>query len=413
MVNHVRGSGAPGLESASSLVSGDVRRHNLELVAGHLVEHGPSSRSQIADGTGLTRGAVTALTRLLVEAGTIREVEPVSAGGKGRPQTLLELAADDVALVALQLDADEATAVLASLAGDVLFRHSEHHGRPMGDPEPVLDVLAAVLERAVAAAGGMGRRVVDVTVVVFAPVLGNPPMVFGDSDMGWGEVDVLDGLRKRVPGLPESLSLHSDAGFAAMAEFDLLPGVKDMVYLKSNSGIGGAVILDGRLLTGAHSLAGGFGHLPMDHQGERCVCGQRGCLVLVAGPDVVLKSAGLGEELESLGLGSALGELTERIARGDARAVEAFDAAADWVARALHVISRTLDPQTVVLGGYWSVLADRIARSFAEHAPISPSPDSYLPTIRAGQLENDATLLGAIRESRKRLLREPLEVRLI
>lgn len=413
MVTHAHASGSPGFDSSHSLVSGDVRRHNLELVAGHLVEHGPSSRSQIAEGTGLTRGAVTALTRLLVDAGTIREVEPVSAGGKGRPQTLLELAANDVALVILQLDADEATAVVASLAGDVLFRTADHHWRPMGDPEPVLDVLATVLERAVAAAGGMHRRVVDVTVVVFAPVLGDPPVVFGDSDMGWGEVDVLGGLRKRVPGLPGSVSLHSDAGFAAMAEFDLIPGIRDMVYLKSNSGIGGAIILGGRLRTGAHGLAGGFGHLPMDHLGERCVCGQRGCLVLVAGPDVVLKSAGLGEELETAGLGSALGELTDRIARGDARAVESFDAAADWVARALHVLSRTLDPQTVVLGGYWSVLADRIERSFAEHAPVSASPGSYLPTIRAGQLENEATLVGAIRESRKRLLHEPLEVRLI
>src|SRR5437868_2596617 len=102
---HVQGPRTPGNDSANSLVSGDVRRHNLSLVARYLVTQRQGSRSQIADGTGLTRGAVTALSKVLMDAGIVREVQPVAGGGMGRPITLLELAADDMALLVLQLDA--------------------------------------------------------------------------------------------------------------------------------------------------------------------------------------------------------------------------------------------------------------------------------------------------------------------
>ena len=105
-------------EAAGTLVSGDVRRHNLSIVARYLLENGPSSRSQIADGTGLTRGSVTALAAVLLDAAIIHEASPENARGKGRPLTLLSLAADHVAILALQLDADQ---------GHRIPHH--HHGR--------------------------------------------------------------------------------------------------------------------------------------------------------------------------------------------------------------------------------------------------------------------------------------------
>ena len=145
-------------EAAGTLVSGDVRRHNLSIVARYLLENGPSSRSQIADGTGLTRGSVTALTAVLLDAAIIHEASPENARGKGRPLTLLSLAADHVAILALQLDADQVTGFLTTITGEPLLRIAEQHGRPMGQPEPVLDVMASVLGRTLDACRDLGRR---------------------------------------------------------------------------------------------------------------------------------------------------------------------------------------------------------------------------------------------------------------
>jgi len=393
-----------------SLVSGDVRRHNLTLVLDHLVTSGPSARSEIAAATGLTRGAVTALAAALSEAGVVREADPTQTG-RGRPITRLELAADEVAVLVAQVDADAATALLTNLAGEELHRVERRHGRPMGDPDAVLDVLAEVARDALAVAADLGRRVVEAPVVVFAPVGGEPPVVLADTDLGWGVVDLLGGLRARVPDLPEVTSLASDGWLAARAERSLLDGVDDLVYLKSNSGIGGAIIAGGRTIEGAHGVGASLGHLALIPDGARCECGQSGCLVTIAGPDALLERAGLAELVGERGLAGALDELSRRIDAGELAATAAWDAALPWIARALQVMSLATDPSAIVIGGFWAAHTASIERAFRANRPaVAQSfgrPASEVPTVTAGRLGADAALLGAAWSARDRLLADP------
>ncbi|QHK18500.1 ROK family protein [Pseudarthrobacter psychrotolerans] len=401
---------APG--SASSLVSADVRAHNLGIVARYLAENGPSSRSQIAEGSGLTRGAVTVLASSLIEAAVVREAQPKYKAGKGRPIVPLELASDDVALLVLQLDADKATALLSSVAGDVLLRIAEPHGRPMGRPELILDVLAATLDRALEASREMGRRVAELTIVAFAPVGGDPVQVIADTDLGWGHVDVIGGLRARVQGFPEAVRLVGDVHVAAVAEQGFNPGIKDLCYVKSNSGIGGALIVDGKLVRGGFGLAGALGHLPVRPGGIVCECGQIGCLVTVAGPDAVLIAAGMGEELHRDGLTSALAEFSRRVLVGEPAATAVWDEARVWIARSLQLVAVTLDPQLIVLGGYWSLLSESIGQSFAEQRKgfFATGAGSAVRVV-PGRLGDDAALLGALWQARDRYFSGPLEIK--
>lgn len=407
------GSTAQGVESATTLVSSDVRLHNLGIVAHYLVDNGPSSRSQIADGTGLTRGSVTALTAALLDAQVISEAAPLEPTGKskGRPLTLLSLAADGVALLALQLDADQVTALVTTIDGTPLLRISEHHGRPMGQPDLILDHFAAVLSRTLDSDALRGRRLADVTVVVFAPVAGDPAYVIADTDLAWGTVDVVGGLRSREPRLPVFTRLSPDSTLAAVAERSQLTDVRTMLYLKSNSGIGGAVIVDGAPITGAHGFAGALGHLAVVPGGRLCGCGQHGCLDTVAGPDFLLAEVGLEDLLISDGLTAALDELTRRILNGEPRATAAWDAAASWIAHTVQMLVMTIDPEVVVLGGYWASLAETVASKVADLRPVVPGAVllEQCPT-QGGVLGADAALLGAIWSARDRLLLDPLQL---
>lgn len=399
---------SPAIEPAGTLVSGDVRKHNLGIVARYLVDNGPSSRSQIADGTGLTRGSVTALSTLLIEGGILREAAPPDARGKGRPLTLLHLTGHHLAILALQLDADQVTGYLTTLTGEPLMRIAEQHGRPMGNPEPVLDAMANVLGRCLDECRELGRRLAELTVVVFAPVGGEPPVVIADTDLGWQTVDVLAGLRQREPRIPDCTTLFPDITLAAQAELGLLEGADDIIYLKSNSGIGGAIIHHGETVVGAHQLAGSLGHVPLVPDGDPCACGQSGCLVTVAGPEAILDAAGLSDLLDSAGLTAALEELTSRILAGDPRAVAAWDVAVEWIARVLQVLSMSFDPQAIVIGGYWAALVDSIAARFAQNRPRpAPGAASIDPAVLAGRLSRDAALAGAIAGARDRALLAP------
>ena len=404
-----------------SLVSGDVRRHNLSLVLRHVAEAGPSARSEIADATGLTRGAVTALTAALTEAEVLQELEP-DQSEKGRPVTRLALGAPTVAILVAQVDADTATALVTSLAGDELFRVSAHHGRPMGEPDLVLDVLADVVGEALEAASAMGRRVAELPVVVFAPVGGDPPVVLADTDLAWGRVDVLAGLRDRLPELAAAttaVSLASDGWLAALAERSRLvdadadADADELVYLKSNSGIGGALVSGGRVIEGAHGVGGALGHLAVVPDGVPCECGQVGCLVTVAGPDVLLERAGLSTAVAADGLAAALDELSRRIADGEPLATAGWNDALPWIARALQILSLATDPGIIVIGGYWAPHTESIERAFRANRPAVAGVDgaaSGAPMVVAGRLGADAALLGAAWSARDRLLADALRL---
>ena len=403
-----------------SLVSGDVRRHNLSLVLQYIVRAGPSARSEIAEATGLTRGAVTALTAALTEAEVLQELEP-DQSEKGRPITRLALGAPAVAILVAQIDADTATALVTSLAGDELFRVSTHHGRPMGRPETVLDALADVVGEALEAASTMGRRVAELPVVVFAPVGGEPPVVLADTDLAWGRVDVLVGLRDRLPELAAAstaVSLASDGWLAALAERSRLAGADEcgageLVYLKSNSGIGGALVSGGRVIEGAHGVGGALGHLAIVPDGVRCECGQVGCLVTVAGPDVLLERAGLSATVATDGLAAALDELSRRITDGEPLATAGWNDAVPWIARTLQILSLATDPEVIVIGGFWAAHTESIERAFRANRPAIAGVDgaaSGAPAVVAGRLGADAALLGAAWSARDRLLADALRL---
>lgn len=394
----------------SPLASADVRRHNLALVATRLAEVGTASRSDLADATGLARGSVTALVRQLEADGLVRETSLVAAEGKGRPRTMLELSGDHLAILTLLIDADHVSAVASTLGGERLARVERRHGRPMGDPGFVLDLAAKAVGEVVDALGA--RSIAEATVVVWAPVGGEPPVVLADTDLGWGTVDLVSMLRDRSPHferLAAAARLHlvADTAVAAIAEHAAAGRPAELVYLKSDSGIGGAIVVDGAPLDGLHHLAGALGHLPVVPDGAPCECGQRGCLVTVAGPDVLLEQAGLSTLAHEAGLTAALDEFVRRIGVGEPAAAAAWEAGAAELARTLQIVSLTVDPALIVVGGYLAELADDLAARLAAIQPGIAATFLEAPPVAASRLGRDAALIGAEHAAVARLLADP------
>ncbi|MFK4789691.1 ROK family protein [Microbacterium sp. ZW T5_56] len=385
-----------------SLTSEDVRRHNLGLVALALTS-GPLSRSELALETGLTRGAITSLSAELIEHEIIRESDRIAPEGRGRPKTLLELSATDVALIIATLDADRVEAVVSTLDGQRLARFSERHGRPIGDPGPVIDALAQVISEALSHAATIGRPLADLSVVVWAPVGGAPAVVLADTDLGWERVDVIGLLQERLPRLSAAqIPLIADTSVAALEEHVDAGAPDHLVYLKSDSGIGGAVFADGRALTGAAGWAGMLGHLPVIPDGALCECGQHGCLVTVAGPDALLSATGLAESARDEGLDAALDRFVAGVREGSPQHVSAWTQALPHIARTLQIALLTVGADRVVLGGYLASFVDDIG---AELTRIAVTAGGAVPPhVSASRLGPDAALLGAERAARLRMI---------
>lgn len=166
-------------------------------------------------------------------------------------------------------------------------------------------------------------------------------------------------------GLPAYL--ENDANAAALAEalFGAGRGADPVLYVNVGTGIGGGLVLSGRVHRGAHFNAGEIGHLVLVPDGPKCPCGKRGCLEALASGDAIARMA---RERHDAGLlaGSALAAVKpltgqvvgEYAARGDEAARRIVAEAGEYLGWGLALSVNLLDPQIVVVGGGVSDLGD-------------------------------------------------------
>jgi glucokinase len=194
--------------------------------------------------------------------------------------------------------------------------------------------------------------------------------------------------------LGTDVAVDNDATAACAAEWRLGSGrgVSDLVMVTLGTGIGGGLVLDGRLRRGVNGFAGEIGHMVVDPDGPPCVCGRRGCWERYAsgsGLAALGRDAAVAGQLEAIMAGldgdaaAIRGEhLVRALRAGDEQAGAVVDRFAWWVALGLANLTNLLDPARIVLGGGFAVDADLflppVRRWFGQilYSPdLRPHPD--------------------------------------
>jgi predicted NBD/HSP70 family sugar kinase len=196
-------------------------------------------------------------------------------------------------------------------------------------------------------------------------------------------------------GLP--VAVDNEATLGALAHLDLAP---DFVYVSAGIGIGGGIVLGGRVYRGAHGLAGELGHVVVDRAGPECGCGGRGCVERYAGTAALLADAGAAD----------VDALATALARGEPRQAEATARAAAALGVGLASVLNVLDLPVVVLGGTYARLMRHVGPALqAELAcrSLAPAP---VRVLASGHGEAAATrgaaeaVLDAVQRNPDRLL---------
>ncbi|MBM4268451.1 MAG: ROK family protein [Deltaproteobacteria bacterium] len=190
-------------------------------------------------------------------------------------------------------------------------------------------------------------------------------------------------------GLP--LVLENDANCFALAEARLGSGRGGEVVFGVilGTGVGGGIVLNGRIWAGPQHIAGEWGHHSVDPDGPACYCGQRGCVeTLLSGPAME------ADYQETTGGFAAAAQVAAQAARGEAAAVAVLDRYLGRFGRALANLIAILDPSVVVLGGGLSnldVLYDRGRDEVARRI----FNDELRTPIRRNSLGDSAGVIGA------------------
>lgn len=240
--------------------------------------------------------------------------------------------------------------------------------------------------------------VAGIGVDVPGPVSGDG-VVPHTANLGWGYKEVSRELSE-LTGLP--CRAGNDANVAALGEMWLGGGKghKDVLMLTLGTGVGGGIVVDGKILTGAHGAGGEIGHIHVDDSTtESCGCGNQGCLEQFASATGIAR---LGRKaLEESDMPSVLRgrdisakTVFDAVKEGDALAIQVAERFGSYLGKAIACMTAVLDPEVIVIGGGVSkagpILLEYIEKYYRPCAFKSAKDTPFA----LAELGNDAGIYG-------------------
>lgn len=200
--------------------------------------------------------------------------------------------------------------------------------------------------------------------------------------------------------------LENDANAAAYGEFKIGAGrgSRDLFYITIGEGIGGAIILDGKLWTGASGFAGEVGHITIDTEGSECECGNTGCLETVAsGPNIVRRAnerlyRDSTSSLSRLAMNKnfTADDMAREAKEGDDFSLMMIERTGKYIGTGVASVINLLNIERIVLGGGVMQAGDLILKPIIQEAKRRAFQPCFEATeIVAAALGADAATIGA------------------
>lgn len=272
----------------------------------------------------------------------------------------------DVVVLALDIGGTKLAAGVVTGDGRVLSR-AVIPALAQEGPWSMIDRHVELGRQVVAEADVAWSRLAGIGIACGGPLDPETGIILSPPNLpGWDRIPLVDAVEERL-ALPAAV--ENDATAGALAEWWFGAGrsrrVDDLVYLTISTGIGGGLVLDGRLYRGVAGNAGELGHLTVIYDGRRCGCGRRGCLEAYASGTNIAARA---REAVAGGEPSSLKEIPDFTAREVAEQARAGDPLADriWdetMAMLGSGVANILDifnPALVVLGGGVTRVGDQL-----------------------------------------------------
>jgi predicted NBD/HSP70 family sugar kinase len=371
-------------DESAATTSAELRAHNLARLLRAVHDGGGQlTRAELTRQLSLARGTATVLVRDLAGRQLIEELSSrADAPGdvkvprtRGRPTGVPSAHPRGPVALAIDLRDDSFTIAAFELTGrcTVLDRRERDAGSGTG-------MLADVATRLKIHRDQFGDRVVGVGVAVPSPV--SAGQMVQPTLPDWQDVDVAGVLGHGGQQNGGPVLAGNDATLAGLAEArrGVLRGISVALHLHVATGIGGVLLADGQLLTGAHGAAGEFGHMPLTGGSEPCRCGSVGCWELDAGARGLLRAVGQPEQGDRM----LRAEQVIASAAADPACGQALERAAGALGRGIGALVNAQDPEAVGLSG--------LAADVYQAAPAAVQ-GGYLTTLMRFRRSDPPTLL--------------------
>ncbi|MFH1096570.1 MAG: ROK family protein [Candidatus Desantisbacteria bacterium] len=305
-------------------------------------------------------------------------------------------------IVGLDIGGTKIDAGILDASGKILKKtriYTEAHEGLDAVIQRIYNAIDTVIEGIKASICGIGIGVpgqVDVKngIVIFAP------------NMGWKNVEIRKLIQERYD-LPVEIENDANCGALAEARLGAGTGTGSLVWITVGTGIGGGIIIDGKLIQGANFAGGEIGHMIIEENGTVCGCGNRGCLeALAAGPAIIRQmrekiTAGtqtavlkmIDNDLDKI----TVGGIAKAADMGDNLSLRILNRAGEYLGLGTVNLANILNPEVIILGGGVMEAAGhhllKTIKDTVQKRALAQASNRL--RIELAMLGNDAGLIGA------------------
>jgi predicted NBD/HSP70 family sugar kinase len=358
---------------ATRTTSRDINRR---IALNVIREHQPISRADLARHLKITRGVVSTLVQELIAQGVIYE-GATGETARGRKPTFLHIRTRDRLAIAVDVRFSKTYLMLCDFSGRQLAL--EAHDTIFTVPEFIKD-LSVRIRRMLkthcvkATCEGIGLVVPGMVDQLTGTILNAPAL-------GWRGVDIRDKLAAatRLP-----VQIENSGRACALAQLWLVRGEAarpdSFVFISVSDGVGVGMVVNGELVRGHDHIAGEFGHIPLNLDGPRCMCGSSGCWEAYIS-NLATLSRYFGWNLSKLSPKNlrdaehssfTVLDLVARARGGDAKALAAIQATARFLGLGLGTIVNIVNPDCIYMAGEittaWDLIEGTVCQALAERA---------------------------------------------
>jgi len=399
------------------MITGDqekVRKVNRSLILNTLRLNAPTSRAQVANITGLTRGTVSNIVNVLIEDGLVFE-DKLGDSKIGRPSILLGLRPDGGAVVGVEIGVNFISVLLTNFVAETLWEIRVETLLSESQTE-IINRAERLIDQALSIAKEKSLRPLGIGVGVPGLVNVRQGNLIIAPNLQWKNVPLRLIWNQRFH-LP--IYIENEANLAALGEyyFGVARNVDNFISLTSDIGLGGGIMLDGRLFRGGHGYGGEIGHIQRDPEGEKCGCGRIGCWETQVGPRAVMhrvKKEFQTHRDQSLldacsgNLSNLTFDIVVKLAEnGDLICRQAIEEVAVNLGAGIADLVNIFNPNLIVIGGAFisarDIMQSIIEKTIFSHA-LQPSTDNL--RIKFSERSSEACVLGAVAVVLDDILRE-------
>ena len=342
-----------------------VREHNLSILLRYLWgARGPIARSELTKTSGLNKSTVGNLLFQLREWNFIVE-RGTSEPSVGRPGEVFDINENTGQIIGVEIGISEISVILTDFKANPLWR--ETCKLSVKTPDLIFNQAEELITKAIQKSHSNFSRLLGIGIGISALVGKDLETLLFPPDLKTINKN-LSKLWQEKFDLP--VLVANDANAATIGEQllgdNVLPD-ENFIYIASGEGLGGGVVINGKLYGGNDGFAGEFGHITINPDGEKCQCGNKGCWENYVSPQAILSKWILHPE-SNLDARTMLQKNSEEImtmfskaiAEDDPAALEVLKDIAQYFGIGISNLANIFNPKSIILGGQITICGEKL-----------------------------------------------------